>query len=66
MSWSPFAPTAPLKIAKQQLYEAQRLRLEHKAAAEYHGAVYRMLCERIPRLQADIETLSNQPKKEVK
>lgn len=53
-----FAPTDPLKIARQQLYEAQRMRLEHKAAAEYHGAVYRMLCDRIPRLQDDIASLS--------
>jgi hypothetical protein len=33
-----FKPTAPHKILTQQRYEAERLRLEHEAAAEHHAA----------------------------
>ena len=33
-----FKPTAPTKILTQQRYEAERLRLEHEAAAELHAA----------------------------
>lgn len=47
-----FAPTNPDKIASQQLYEARRLLLEHRAAAEYHDTMARMYEQRIARLQA--------------
>jgi hypothetical protein len=33
-----FKPTSPQKIVAQQRYEAERLRLEHAAAAEAHQA----------------------------
>lgn len=33
-----FKPTSPQKIVAQQRYEAERLRLEHEAAAEQHTA----------------------------
>ena len=33
-----FKPTSPTKIIAQQRYEAERLRLEHAAAAEAHQA----------------------------
>lgn len=45
-----FKPTSPSKILTQQRYEAERLRLEHEAAAEHHAALARMYVERIQRL----------------
>lgn len=45
-----FAPTKPEAIAAKQLQEAQRLLLEHEAAAEYHQAIARMCQSRIARL----------------
>lgn len=45
-----FKPTSPLKIVAQQRYEAERLRLEHEAAAEHHAALARMYLQRIQRL----------------
>lgn len=45
-----FAPTNPEKIASQQLYEAKRLLLDHRAAAEHHDALARMYEARIARL----------------
>lgn len=47
-----FAPTDPAKVAKQQLYEARRMLLEHRAHAEYHDAMSLMLEHRIARLDA--------------
>ena len=48
-----FAPTNPEKIASQQLYEARRMLLEHRAAAEYHDTMARMYETRIARLTAE-------------
>lgn len=48
-----FAPTNPDKIASQQLYEARRMLLEHRAAAEYHDTMARMYETRIARLTAE-------------
>jgi hypothetical protein len=45
-----FKPTAPNKILTQQRYEAERLRLEHEAAAEHHAALASMYIARIQRL----------------
>lgn len=54
-----FKPTSPQKIVAQQRYEAERLRLEHAAAAEAHQAAAKshtameaMYLERINRLDA--------------
>jgi hypothetical protein len=47
-----FAPTNPAKIVAQQRYEAERLRLEHEAAAEHHAALAVMYAARISRLNA--------------
>lgn len=47
-----FSPTNPEKIASQQLYEARRMLLEHRAAAEYHDTMARMYEMRIARLSA--------------
>lgn len=43
------------KVAARQLQEAERLALEHAAAAEHHGALARMYQERIRRLSAAVE-----------
>lgn len=48
-----FAPTNPEKIASQQLYEAKRMLLDHRAAAEHHDALARMYEARIARLSAE-------------
>lgn len=45
-----FAPTKPESIARKQLLDAQRLKLEHAAAREYHAAIEAMADERIERL----------------
>jgi hypothetical protein len=45
-----FKPTSPSKILTQQRYEAERLRLEHEAAAEHHAALAAMYIARIQRL----------------
>jgi hypothetical protein len=47
-----FTPTNPAKIVAQQRYEAERLRLEHEAAAEHHAALAVMYAARISRLNA--------------
>jgi len=47
-----FKPTTPSKIVAQQRYEAERLRLEHEAAAEHHKALAEMYAARIDRLEA--------------
>lgn len=47
-----FTPTSPSKIVQQQLYEAQRLHLEHEAAAEHHKALSDMFKARVARLSA--------------
>jgi hypothetical protein len=47
-----FTPTNPAKIVAQQRYEAERLRLEHEAAAEHHAALAVMYAGRISRLNA--------------
>ena len=54
-----FKPTSPTKIIAQQRYEAERLRLEHAAAAEAHQAASRnhtqmaeMYADRLNRLDA--------------
>jgi hypothetical protein len=47
-----FSPTNPAKVRQQQLYEAERLQLEHAAAAEHHQALADMYAARIKRLQA--------------
>lgn len=47
-----FKPTNPQKIVSQQRYEAERLRLEHEAAAEHHAALAQMYAARIDRLDA--------------
>jgi hypothetical protein len=49
---NPFKPTAPLKIIAQQRYEAERLKLEHAAAAEHHAALAAMYEARINRLDS--------------
>lgn len=45
-----FAPTKPAQIARKQLLEAERMKLEHAAAREYHAAIEAMADERIKRL----------------
>lgn len=50
-----FSPTNPAKIVAQQRYEAERLRLEHEAAAEHHAALAVMYAGRISRLNAIIQ-----------
>ena len=47
-----FKPTSPQKVVAQQRYEAERLRLEHAAAAEHHAALAVMYAKRIDRLDA--------------
>lgn len=47
-----FKPTNPQKIVAQQRYEAERLRLEHEAAAEHHKALAEMYAARMNRLDA--------------
>jgi len=47
-----FAPTSPQKIVAHQRYEAERLLLEHEAAAEYHKAMADMCRSRITRLDS--------------
>lgn len=51
MIW-PFRPVSPEKIVAQQRYEAERLRLEHEAAAEHHKALAQMYAARSRRLEA--------------
>lgn len=46
-----FRLPSPQAIASQQRIEAERLKLEHAAAAEHHGALARMYEERIARLR---------------
>lgn len=46
-----FKPTSPEKVVAQQLYEARRLALEHRAAAEHHAALADMYDGRVDRLQ---------------
>ena len=47
---------AAQKIAQRQLEEAERLLLEHEAAAEHHDALATMYRGRIDRLRAGIDT----------
>jgi hypothetical protein len=54
-----FKPTNPDKIASDMLYEARRLALEHKAAAEHHAALAGMYERRVEWLAP----LIPQPKK---
>lgn len=49
-----FAPTSPEKIRRLQLYEAERLGLEHAAAAEHHKALADMFVARVTRLREDL------------
>ncbi|NDZ11523.1 hypothetical protein C7T35_01245 [Variovorax sp. WS11] len=46
-----FAPLSPEKVVAQQLYEARRLALEHRAAAEHHAALADMYDGRVERLE---------------
>lgn len=46
-----FKPIRPEKVRADQLYEAQRLVLEHAAAAEHHKALADMYAARIKRLE---------------
>ncbi len=46
-----FKPVKPEKVRAEQLYEAQRLLLEHAAAAEHHQALADMYAKRIQRLE---------------
>lgn len=45
-----FKLPTPMTIVSRQRVEAERLRLEHAAAAEHHAALARMYDERIARL----------------
>ncbi len=45
-----FRKQTAARIAQQQLDEAERLALEHKAAAEHHEALAAMYAARIARL----------------
>ena len=51
-----FPTVNPNKIRQQQLYEAQRLVLEHRAAAEHHKALAEMYAGRISRLETEETT----------
>ena len=46
-----FKPTSPEKVVAQQLFEARRLALEHRAAAEHHAALADMYDSRVERLE---------------
>lgn len=50
-----FAPTKPTQIARKQLLEAQRMKLEHAAAREFHAAIEAMADERIKRLNDQLK-----------
>ncbi len=50
-----FCIPKPDKIRKTQLEEAQRMALDHKAAAEYNSAMAEMYARRIERLQSEID-----------
>lgn len=52
-----FRPTAYRKVAEQQMCDARLALLDHEAAAEFNGAMARMLRERIARLEVTL----NQP-----
>lgn len=52
-----FRPTAYRKVAEQQMRDARLALLDHEAAAEFNGAMARMLRERIARLEVTL----NQP-----
>lgn len=43
----------PAGVTATQLYEAQRYRLEHLAAAEHHQALANMYAARVKRLQKE-------------
>lgn len=51
-----FRIPAAQKIAQRQLEEAERLLLEHEAAAEHHDALATMYRGRIERLRERIDT----------
>ena len=46
-----FSPTSPEKVVATQLFEARRLALEHRAAAEHHAALAAMYEGRVERLE---------------
>ena len=48
-----FKPVGATKVRDQQLFEAQRLALEHEAAAEHHDALATMYRARVERLKQD-------------
>ena len=50
-----FAPTKPESIARKQLLEARRMKLEHAAAREFHAAIEAMADERIERLAEQLK-----------
>jgi hypothetical protein len=50
------SPLPHLRRAAQMLQEARAALLEHEIAAEHHGALARMYCERIKRLEADLSS----------
>jgi hypothetical protein len=55
--WARRQPLTALQLAQCALEEAQRQRLEHKQAQEYHTAMTEMLEQRIVRLRGDVNDL---------
>lgn len=55
MLTSLFKPKTTATIMQEQLDEAERLRVEHIAAAEHHQALADMYVRRAVRLREDIE-----------
>lgn len=49
-----FRPTSFRKLAEHQMREARMALLDHEAAAEFNGAMARMLRERITRLESQL------------
>lgn len=52
-----FRAQTPDRLAEQQIVEARMALLEHEAAAEFNGAMARMLAARIVRLQSFLNQL---------
>jgi len=49
-----FRPVAAQEIMEHQLFEAERLTVEHEAAAEHHGSLAEMYEQRVRRLRVSL------------
>ena len=49
-----FTPVSAAEVVTTQLYEAERLALEHEASAEHHDALAIMYRSRVERLRAEV------------